>query len=407
MPDLHIDILVAVTPFCDRQTLLVLMTACKTLYHTAARSFLENTGPLCLGGAQDVELFLTFMSPNYPRRWSTLRGLLFVGEGWVLRPGLAQKLSSCIRLAPNLEYLSFENAEATLGLTLDLPLAFASLRKIHSLSLGAGGEDAYRLLQTVHWPLESAKLILHHGEQRWFGSSFQKRMQPMHLFKNASETLRSVECHAWWQCCNPPRQYKTVYPRMESLFMSHCQPTHVAPLMRSYPNLSHLKILGPFSRSVGDEENPETPIHEMCRANLRAWDQAPHRWGRLLSFVGNVPDFYLLGTRCEIKALDIVSYRVWHRRFLPDIWPTARPSRLNLSFHHDPPEQDPACMLECFNHPGLEKLIGLRFMAHVSLPGPLANAGGFLMRLYSGVTLERSNSKLTMNTWMARIVSLA
>ncbi|KAI0641024.1 hypothetical protein C8Q79DRAFT_429945 [Trametes meyenii] len=298
-------------------------------------------------------------------------------------------------MAQNLEYLSFEHAEATLGLHSDLPLAFPSLRKIRSLSLGAGGRDACHLLETVHWPLESVELILHHGDQPLVESNFLNRMQPIHLLKNASETLRSVECYAWWRCGDPPRLCKTVYPRMESLLLSNCWPPQVAPLMRSYPNLSHLKILGLENRLVGDEENPEQYAQEQRRANLHAWDRARHRWGRLLSFAGDVPDLYSLGARCEMEALDIISNRKWHRRFLPDIWATARPSRLYLSFYHDPPEQAPACMLECFDHPGLEKLVGLRFTAHVSLPGPLANAGGFLVRLYSRGHARTRNSLRT------------
>ncbi|KAM5534662.1 hypothetical protein V8D89_011674 [Ganoderma adspersum] len=328
-PKLPYDVLLIVAAFADRRPLLALLTTCRSLHSDCAKYVLQD--PVVLRGNHDIISFIYFMRPHKGKRWRHLRSLRFLSEP--ISPRVAETLARVIHRASHLESLTFEHAERTLGAHPDLPLAFAATRTVKHLVIDYGYQHTCRMLEAMHWPLESA--VLNHTDYipEWHDMDILNRLHPAALLKNSRATLKVLECDSWSECSDILHTYP-VYPKLESLYLEGVWCPRAAQWAISYPSLKQLSVhtIDSHFMEVGDED---MAVHNANRLlNLTEYTEQTQQWNELEEFSGDALDLYLVGLTCRIRDT-VLSLCSDSLQFFAPVMATARPTRLRLSITTD------------------------------------------------------------------------
>ncbi len=323
------DVLLIVASLADRMALLTLMTTCRGLHSDCAKYVLHD--PVILRGNHDIISFIYFMRPHKRRRWRHLRSLRFLDEP--ISPRVAEAFASVIPRALHLESLVFQHAEKTLGAHPDLPLAFAAIRTVKHLVIDYGYQHTCRMLEAMHWPLESA--VLNHTEYKpeWQDLDVLDRMHPAALLKNSRATLKTLECDSWCECSSTLNTYP-IYPKLESLYVEGVWCPRAAQWAVSYPSLKQLSVHTIDSQFIKVDED-DMAVHNANRLlNLNEYTTQTQHWNELEQFSGDALDLYLLGLTCRIRDVALTLCPDSLQFFTP-VMATARPTRLRLSITTD------------------------------------------------------------------------
>lgn len=328
-PKLPYDVLLIVAAFADRKPLLALMTTCRSLHSDCAKYVLQD--PVVLRGNNDIISFIYFMRPHKGKRWRHLRSLRFLNEP--ITPRIAEALARVIHRASHLESLTFEHAERTLGAHPDLPLAFAATRTVKHLVIDYGYQHTCRMLEAMHWPLESA--VLNHTDYipEWHDLDILNRLHPAALLKNSRATLKTLECDCWSECSDTLHTYP-VYPKLESFYLEGVWCPRAAQWAISYPSLKQLSVhtIDSHFMEVDDED---IAVHNANRLlNLSEYTEQTQQWNELEEFSGDALDLYLVGLTCRIRDT-VLSLCSDSLQFFAPVMETARPMRLRLSITAD------------------------------------------------------------------------
>ncbi|KAI1793526.1 hypothetical protein LXA43DRAFT_885376 [Ganoderma leucocontextum] len=328
-PKLPYDVLLIVAAFADRKSLLALLTTCRSFHSDCAKYVLQD--PVVLCGNHDIISFIYFMRPHKRKRWRHLHSLRILGEP--ISPHIAEELARVIPRASHLEFLVFQHAEKTLGAHPDLPLAFAAIRTVKHLVIDYGYQHTCRMLEAMHWPLESA--VLNHTEYKpeWQDLGVLDRMHPAALLKNSRATLKTLECDSWCECSGTLDIYP-VYSKLESLYVEGVWCPRAAQWAISYPSLKQLSVHTIDSHFMEVDEE-DLAVHTANRLlNLNEYTTQTQRWNELEQFCGDTLDLYLLGLTCRIRDIAL-SLCPDSLQFFAPIMATARPTRLRLSITTD------------------------------------------------------------------------
>ena len=323
-PKLPHDVLLIIASFADRHSVLSLLATSRNLHSDCAKYLLRDT--VFLDGNQDVVSFIYFMRPKGRKRWRHLRALHFGSEP--LSPRIAEELARVIPRASHLETLEFDNAERTLGAHPNLAPAFGAVKTVKYVAIDYGYQHACRMLEAMHWPLETA--VLHNADYvgGWHDKDKLVRMHPAELLKNSRATLKTLECDCWRECTDVLDTYP-VYPQLESLHVEGVWCPRTAQWAMSYPNLKRLSvhtIESHFTES-GEEELAELAVNRLL--NVQECSEQAQRWDELEHFSGGVTDLYLLGLPCRIRNARI-AMSVRSLEFFPTAMRAARPTHLTL-----------------------------------------------------------------------------
>ncbi len=324
-PVLNYDVLSTVLEQAERETLLSLMLCCRTLYQEGVRVLLAD--PVCLHRPCWKErrflvgCFTRFMSADGGQRWRFLRGLIFGDRGMFYHA--AAKLAEGIKQAPNITSLVLLDADGLLRTYPELLTALASLENVKHLALTGAASHTCLLLESVRWPLVTAKLI---GTPiRNPGPNVLAKMHPTALFRCAQNTLVAMRCDSCdlfeYHSGNP------TYPNVTFLDMTNTEPsTH--EWVKAYPNVSSLRVSNRYYKV--DDVRDEAWFQTAHERNMHALvDQCWPQLKRCDAFC--VADLYALGLPCHIRAIKF-DWTMTSRdlRFFPETMEHARPDHLQL-----------------------------------------------------------------------------
>ncbi|TBU27288.1 hypothetical protein BD311DRAFT_844515 [Dichomitus squalens] len=216
----------------------------------------------------------------------------------------------------------------TLGAHPNLAPAFGAIKTVKYVAIDYGYQHACRMLEAMHWPLET--VVLHNADYGggWPDRDKLERMHPASLLKNSRATLKTLECDCWRECSDVLDTYP-VYPQLESLHVEGVWCPRSAQWAISYPNLKRLSVHtleGHFIES-GEEDITELAVNRSL--NVEECLKQVQRWNELEHFSGGVADLYLLGLPCRIRSARIgMSAR--SSQFFPAAMKAARPTQLTL-----------------------------------------------------------------------------
>ena len=324
-PKLPYDVLLIIAALADRKPLLALMTTCRSLHSGCAKYVLQES--VVLGGDHNIISFIYFMRPHKRKRWRHLRSLRILGDR--ISPHVAEALARVIPRASHLESLVFHHAEKTLGAHPDLPLAFAAIRTVKHLVVDHGYQHTCRMLEAMHWPLETAVLNYSDFKADWQDQDVLSRMHPAALLKNSRATLKTLECESWCECSDTLDTYP-VYPKLETLYLEGIWCPRAAQWPISYPSLKQLSVHTIDSHFMEEDEDDIAGHNANRLLNLNQYKTLPQKWNELEQFSGDALDLYLLGLTCRIRDL-VLSLSSDSLQFFAPVIATARPTRLRLS----------------------------------------------------------------------------
>ncbi|PIL25130.1 hypothetical protein GSI_13019 [Ganoderma sinense ZZ0214-1] len=321
------EVLLMIAAFADRKSLLTLLATCRSLHSDCAKYVLQDPVQLC--GDRDIISFILFMRPHDCKRWRHLRSLRFFGER--IDSLVAKGLAKAIRRASHLESLVFNHAERTLGAHPDLPLAFAAIRTVKHLVIDYGYQHTCRMLEAMHWPLESVVLNRTDFRSGWRDPDHLDRMHPAALLKNSCATLKTLECESWCECSSTLDTYP-VYPELESLYLEAVWCPRAAQWAVSYPALKRLSVSTIDSHFMEVDEDYLAAHSANRLLNLHEFTALPQKWNELEQFDGDTLDLYLLGLPCHVQDVTLTLSPDSLQFFAP-VMTTARPTRLRLSIN--------------------------------------------------------------------------
>lgn len=346
-PRLPYDVLLLIASYASRDTLLSFMFVSYDFHNDCARHLLGNG--VKLRGNRDIVSFISFMRPGKRKRWRYLRSLSF--DNSTINPAIAAELARVLARASHLERLVFGWAERTLGAHPDLPPAFAAIKSIKHLVLVGGYQYTCRMLEAMHWPLETAKLTRSEYKWDWHDPDRLDRMHPASLLRNACSTLKSLELDEWRDCSDILPRYP-VFPDLRSLLMKETWCPSTAQWVVTYPNLQSLTVrtINGHLMAVAGDDLLEHALHR--RLNLET-HSTQTCWPQLESFTGTLLDLYLLGLPCRISSVS-VDLCADSLRFFTPVMDHARPIHLNLRLNSL--DIDIPVIGKCLQHAGLVDL---------------------------------------------------
>ncbi|KAI0794067.1 hypothetical protein C8Q74DRAFT_1193958 [Fomes fomentarius] len=289
------------------------------------------------------------MRPGKRKRWRYLRSLSF--DNSTINPAIAAELARVLARATHLERLVFGWAERTLGAHPDLPPAFAAIKSIKHLVLEGGYQYTCRMLEAMHWPLETARLTRSEYKWDWHDPDRLDRMHPASLLRNACSTLKSLELDGWRDCSDVLPTYP-IFPDLRSLRMKETWCPSTAQWVVTYPNLQSLTVrtTNGHLMEVAEDDLLEHALHR--RLNLET-HSTQTCWAQLESFEGTLLDLYLLGLPCRISSVS-VDLCADSLQFFNPVMDHARPIHLNLRI--DSLYIDIPVIGQCLQHAGLVDL---------------------------------------------------
>ncbi|KAI1790530.1 hypothetical protein LXA43DRAFT_1061998 [Ganoderma leucocontextum] len=349
------------------------------------------------------------MRPDKHKRWRHIRILRLDGEP--LSPHIAEAFARVIPRASQLEHLEFEHAETTLRTHPDLPLAFAALRTVKHIVIYYGSQYTCRMLEAMHWPLESAELNHTDDDQDWQDPDTLDRMHPAVLLKNSRTTLKTLECK-YWTKFNYLLDTYPVYPQLESLRVEGAWCPRTAQWTVSYPSLKRLSVetidAARYSANIDEDHFAR---HAANRSfNLEEHMVQEQQWSELEQFIGhNALDLYLLGFTCRIRDI-VFSLSPESLPFFAPVMERARPTRLGLSITSSLFSQPVPTYLE---DPGLTDIKSLELHVKILVTNMHGDTGDIDVDRFLGYvrgTLQRASARefalfleVDNITWLANL----
>ncbi|KAI0741593.1 hypothetical protein C8Q80DRAFT_1109758 [Daedaleopsis nitida] len=354
------DVLLVISSYCDRRTLSALILTCRDLHAGCAKYVLA--GPVVLTGSSQVVSFIYFMRAQRSRRWRHLRSLTLAHEP--ISPSIAAELARVIPRASHLETLEFESAESLLGVHPDLPLAFAAVKSIKHIVIHEAYQHTCRMLEAMHWPLETATLIKTVYRPGWFESTKLARMHPASLLRNSRSTLKSLVYRSWTERNELLLTYP-VFPELRSLIIDGTWCPVPAQWGVTYPNLQDLSVHTIDSHFMETNEFDDILAHVATRqSNLDGFNGQSY-WTHLESFEGDILDLYLLGLPCRIRSVSVTASSL---QFFSRAMHNAYPDKISISLTSDMTEVGESGLLDCLRDPCLANLRCLNLSIDLMLP---------------------------------------
>ncbi|TFK79739.1 hypothetical protein K466DRAFT_656810 [Polyporus arcularius HHB13444] len=306
------------------------------------------------------------MRPGKRKRWRYLRALVF--DGGHISSVVAAELARVIPRATKLERLTFERAEATLGAHPDLALAFASLPNVKHVRLEKAYQHTCRMLEAMHWPLESISLNKTSYARTWKDTDKLERLHPARLLQNSRATLKFIKCQSWTECNDVLPTYP-VYPEVDTLIVEGVWCPRTAQWAKCYPNLKRL-VVG----TIEDHfmETDEGSLLEYADARRRNIEEHAHAeetavWTTIESFRGGPLDLYLLGLPCRIQSISL-SICEESFRFFHEAMEVALPTHLSLHVSHSLLCGGATALPSSLRCPGMQKLDHLSLSFSFAIP---------------------------------------
>ncbi|KAH9936781.1 uncharacterized protein BXZ73DRAFT_100205 [Epithele typhae] len=327
---LPFNLLVKVMAFADDKTVSCLMKTSKRLHHCGAR-FLLDYSLISLSMDEDLRSLMTFLCVHGGYRLSYLEGLdLDIPS---LKPDSAKLLERLLgefTSQTRLKTLHILDVESLLATRPSLAHRFAALSTIKHIRFGEVGRLGSQMLHKFRSQLVTVDIAWKSVQDCANDSAEEDSRNPILVLKNSQSTLTSLVAHNAFVLVDDSTRpfHDEVYPHVTRLVLADIDTSQILPLVRAFPNLTHLdfNIRADVMRDLYDD--PERSFTQHCIFNTS--DQDAHgSWNSLVHCGAPLIDLYTLAPRCPTRALHVNGPAV-HAELLSAVLALTRPVQLVL-----------------------------------------------------------------------------